>query len=253
MRRVMIVSVALLMAQGAVAGADEFLDNVRPFMRFFEDAALAQPGYAEGQFRYLSGDIDGFIIGAQGAYMLMPLFEAGGRVGFASLSNGESESGLMDPDFYARYLVVESPATKIAVGGLLNLPVGSDKILQGTFDFEGFGGLRYALPQIVVLGNFGFRMNGDLEINDVKQAEGKMSILFGGGLIYQVNPQVSILGELAFETEQYKNGDSLVQLTPGIDFELESGLKLRGALALGLSDAVPDFVLIAGVAMPFGG
>jgi hypothetical protein len=106
-------------------------------------------------------------------------------------------------------------------------------------------------------------MNGgyelDIDVPDIpgididNEIDGELSILFGGGLLYPVNETMTITGEFTFETDRYENGDSAVFLAPGIDYELASGMKIRGALALGLSDATPDFTLIAGAAMPFGG
>jgi hypothetical protein len=252
----------VLLAQSGAGG--EFLDGVRPFISFIEDAPMPTAGYGEAQFQYFSGDLDGFLIGAQGDYLFSPMITAGGRFGFMSVSvetitidpetfqqttTDESESGLADPVIFGRYTVSENAKTRIAAGGLIELPVGSEDIGHGTLDFGAFGALRYALTKGVILGHFGIRMNGDVD----NGPDGELSILFGGGMLYPVDEQVTVTGEFTFETERYEHSESMVQLTPGVDYQLESGLKLRGAMALGLSDGAPDFILMAGAAMPFGG
>lgn len=251
MRKALILMLvpAFAFAQGA-----DFMDGVRPFMSFIEDAAVAENMYGEGQFQY--ADFEGgssISLGVQGAYRVMPLMEAGGRVGFASVSPevGDGESGLLDVDVYGRYTVMEGPTMRVTAGALLNLPVGSDKIGEGTFDFGGFGALRYAMTKGVILGHFGLRINGDSEIETgygTFDVEREMQILFGGGILYPLSEAATLTGEFTFESAEYDGGDSALQLTPGIDFGLASGLKVRGALALGLSDGAPDMILIAGVA-----
>lgn len=247
----------LLVPTFAFAQGANFMDSVRPFMSFIEDAAVAEKMYGEGQFQY--ADFEGgssISVGAQGAYRVMPLMEAGARVGFASISpeQGDGESGLVDVDVYGRYTVSEGPAVRIAVGGLLNLPVGSDKIGEGTFDFQGFGAVRYAMTKGVILGHFGLRINGDSEVETAYgtfDVEREMQILFGGGILYPLSQMATLTGEFDFESAEFDGGDSSLQLTPGIDYQLASGLKIRGALALGLSDGAPDMVLMAGVAKNF--
>ena len=246
--------ILLLLPSFAFAQGANFMDNVRPFMSFIEDAAVAENMYGEGQFQY--ADFEGgssITFGVQGAYRVMPLMEAGVRVGFASVSPevGDGESGLLDADVYGRYTVSEGPTMRIVAGGMLNLPVGSDKIGEGTFDFEGFGAMRYAMTKGVILGHFGLRINGSQEMETgfgTVDVDRELQILLGGGILYPLSEMATLTGEFDFESSEYEDGDSSIQLAPGIDYQLASGLKIRGALALGLSDGAPDMVLMAGVA-----
>jgi len=246
--------ILLLVPTFAFAQGANFMDNVRPFMSFIEDAAVTENMYGEGQFQY--ADFEGgssITIGVQGAYRVMPLMEAGGRFAFASVSpeEGDGESGLLDADIYGRYTVSEGPTMRIVAGGMLNLPIGSDKIGEGTFDFEGFGAMRYAMTKGVILGHFGLRINGSQEIETAfgtADVDRELQILLGGGILYPLNEMTTLTGEFDFESAEFDGGDSSIQLTPGIDYQLASGLKIRGALALGLSDGAPDMVLMAGVA-----
>ncbi|MCU0613405.1 MAG: hypothetical protein MUE60_16675 [Candidatus Eisenbacteria bacterium] len=240
---------AFAFAQGA-----DFMDGVRPFMSFIEDAAVTENMYGEGQFQY--ADFEGgssMSFGVQGAYRVMPLMEAGGRFGFASISpeEGDGESGLLDADIYGRYTVSEGPKMRLVAGGMINLPIGSDKIGEGTFDFQGFGAMRYAMTKGVMLAHFGLRINGDSEVETAYgtfDVEREMQFLLGGGILYPLNEMATLTGEFDFESAEFDGGDSSIQLAPGIDYQLGSGLKVRGALALGLSDGAPDMVLMAGVA-----
>lgn len=242
-----------------VAAAD-FMDETRPFVRYMEDAGFPEKMYGEGVFQYQAWDgANAILIGVQDDYRVSPLMVVGGRFGFMSWSpdEGDGESGLMDLDVFGKYLVMDGPTTKMVAGVLLNLPIGSDKIFgNSTFDIEAFGALRYALEKMVILGNFGFRMNGSIDLGlDIPgiddEIDGELSILFGGGMLYPVNENVTLTGEFTFETDRYENADGPIQLTPGVDYTLASGLKLRGALSLGLSDGAPDFVLQAGAAKNF--
>lgn len=242
----------------APAAAADFVDITRPFIRYIEDAGFPEKMYGEGVFQYQAYDgANAILFGVQDDYRVSPLMVVGGRFGFMSWSpdEGDGESGLVDLDVFGKYLLMDGPTTKMAAGVLLNLPIGSDKILgNSTFDIEAFGAMRYALEKMVILGNFGFRLNGDYEIDTgfgTFDVDGELSILFGGGMLYPVNENVTITGEFTFETERYDGADGPIQLTPGVDYTLASGLKLRGALALGLSDGAPDFMLQAGAAKNF--
>jgi len=240
-----------------------FVEEVRPFVRYIEDAGFPETMYGEGVFQYQSWDgASAMMFGAQGDYLISPLMVVGARLGFMSWDPdaGDGESGLMDMDVFGKYLVIDGPEMKLAVGALLNLPIGTDKIFgNSTFDIEAFGALRYALDKLVLLGNFGFRINGGYEItvenpfgdDFTTDVDGELSILFGGGMLYPLNENVTLTGEFTFETERYDGADGPIQLTPGIDYALASGLKVRGAMALGLSDGAPDFTFQAGVAKNF--
>ncbi|MCK4412948.1 MAG: hypothetical protein KAY32_05345 [Candidatus Eisenbacteria sp.] len=237
----------------APAGAADLQDDVRPFISIIEDAAVASDGYAEGQFRYMSYENYNAIgFGGLGAYRVAPQVEAGARLAFASVDpdQGDSESGLTDLDLYARFTATETAEMRIAVGGLINLPVGSEDIAEGTFDFEGFGAIRYGLENLTFLGHFGFRINGELDRNGHK-TDRETQFLFGGGVLFAASEQATVTGEFTFRSKEYEGGEGALQLTPGIDFALPSGLRLRGAMALGLTDGAADIELIAGVAIPF--
>ncbi len=251
---ILLIAPSFVFAQGA-----DFMDGVRPFMSFIQDAAVAGRAYGEAQFAYADFEGGSSIgLGAQGTYRLMPLLEGGARFAFSSVDPdaGEGESGLVDADVWVRYTLSETPQLRVVAGGMLNLPIGSEDLGEGTFDLEGFGALRYAMTKGVILGHFGLRINADKE-KEIETPYGsgevdrELQVLFGGGILYPVNEAVTLTGEFTFVSSEIEDGDSGLQLTPGVDYEMASGLKIRGALALGLSDGAPNLVLMAGVAKNF--
>jgi hypothetical protein len=216
-------------------------DDVRLFQGFLMDAPITTVPYGEAGLQYSSYEYGSvFSIGVQGGYPVNPKIEIGGKLGFLNMSPevGDSQSGLSDIGVYGRYNVLPGK-TNISAGGYLTLPIGSEDVGQGNFDIGAFGALRHPLDN-------GMIITGVLGLNILDRAETETSILLGGGVIYPSSSQLSIIGELNLWT-----AIDYILLSGGVDYKLNSGGKIRGALGLGLDDGAPDLMFMGSYLMSF--
>ncbi|MDZ7344224.1 MAG: transporter [candidate division KSB1 bacterium] len=214
---------------------------------FFKDAVITTTPYGEGAFFYGNSDVvSNYTFGVRGGYDVSQALEVGAALAFASVDPdfGEGQSGLTDLLLSARYKIRLSGNTKLVAGGFLTLPMGAKDIGENHLDFGAFGALRHPLNSGVVLtANLGLDF---IEIGSGPAEDRKLSLALGGGVIYPVNSQVAIVGELNLETET-----EYALLSGGVDYQLKSGSRLRGTLGFGLNDGAPDFLFGAGFLMSF--
>jgi hypothetical protein len=252
-RRIMLILVWLgLGANFSLAQDTNATDEVRLFQNFFQDAPIAVNPYGEGFFQYstFDNDFSTIDVAVQGALPVADKLQLGGGVGFRSISPGvgDGQSGISDLLVSGRYNVMPGP-TSISVGAFATLPVGSEDIGEGTFDFSGFGSLRHYLPSGMALtGTFGleFIETKTFRFNPItgQTQEGSnrdTSVLIAGGLIYPTRNGINIVSELSIRTE----GD-FVLLTGALDYALKTGGRVRGGIGIGLDDGAPNFALRGG-------
>ncbi|MCI0511660.1 outer membrane beta-barrel protein [candidate division KSB1 bacterium] len=237
--------------------AQNTLDNIHLFQGFFHDATITKAPYGDAGFQYADYDnASSWGLGVKGGYGINPKLEVGGGISFLNYSNDivdKSESGISDLLVTGRYLL-STGATKMAAGGYVTLPIGSEDIAQGNLNFGFFGATRHPLSNgMVIVGTVGLDFVETKE-SDFDAKTGKYeektnhdsSILIGGGAIYPVNKQLNVIGELHLKTE----GDYML-LSGGADYVLQSGGHVRGALGLGLDDRAPDLLLMASYLLSF--
>lgn len=227
-------------------------DEVRLFQNFFQDAPIAANPYGESFFQYSTydNDVSGIDVAVQGALPVADKLQLGGGVAFRSISPsvGDGQSGISDVLVSGRYNVMPGP-TAISIGAWATLPVGSEDIGEGTFDFSGFGSLRHYLPSGVALtGTFGleFTETKVARFNAVTGAvttnsDHNTGVLIAGGLVYPTRGGINIVSELSLRTE----GD-FVLLSGGLDYALKAGGRVRGGIGIGLDDGAPNFTLRGG-------
>ncbi len=259
------LSVCAFLLVGSMSAAQERTertDNINLFQTYFQDATITDLVTGEGFFQYGTYDFADVIdVAAQVSIPVAPLFQVSGQVAFESVSPdaGEGESGITDIGASGRYQVLQG-LTPIAVGGFITLPIGSEKIGQGNFNFGFFGSLRHhpASSPLVITGTFGLeffetvtgrvaRINpitGAIEFETTKGRD--TSVLIGAGVLYPLQSGVSLVGEFNLRTE----GDYAL-LSGGLDYALSNGGRFRAALGLGLDDGAPDFALRLGYGMGF--
>jgi hypothetical protein len=212
-------------------------NEIHTFQTFLKDAPITTKPYAEAGLDFSSYELwNSFGFGIQGGYPVNPQFEVGGYLGFLNLSpdEGDSQSGITDITVAGRYNLLPSTPL-ISAGAYLTLPVGSEDVGQGNFDFGAFGALRYALQNgIVVTGTVG------LDFLETYNGRDVASHIAAGG-IYPVNNQLNVLGELNFRTDY-----DYTVLSVGGDYLLDIGGHVRGALGIGLEDGAPDFMILGG-------
>ncbi|MGH7496793.1 MAG: hypothetical protein ACREOO_30955 [bacterium] len=231
-----------------LANAQDTADNVNLFQTYFQDATIAKSINGEGFFQY--GTYNNFSIidlAAQSAFPVSPRFQVGGAWAFESVSpdQGDSQNGVTDIAVSGRYQVVQGK-TPVAIGALFTLPVGSEEIGDGNFNFGFFGSLRHDVESspIVLAGTFGLDFVESAGLGG--NSDRNTSVLIAGSVIY---PMRSGLG-LVFEINM-RPDDDYALLSGGLDYPLRGGGRVRGALGLGLDDAAPDFAFRLGYALGF--
>lgn len=238
--------------------AQNNLDDVKLFQNFLRDAPIAKTLFVNGGLAYSSydgrSDLD---IAAQGAYPINEKLHVDAALGFRSSSfddiefGGEKievdgESGLQDLYVGARYNVMPGK-TNVSAGGYVTLPIGEEKVGYGSLNFGGYGSLRHPLDNgMVITGTFGldFIEVTTVDINYVtgetsEDSEYETSITLAGGAIYPINEQMAAVGELMLRTEY-----DYMMLSGGVDYTLEMGSRVRGALGIGLDDGAPDLMFM---------
>jgi hypothetical protein len=254
-RRLMLTSAVLLLNANLSQAQTKYeTDNVRLFQTFFQDTPVAELPYGEGFFQYsaFEGDESSIDLAVLAGVPLTNEIQLTGGLGFRSLDLPRgTESGITDLAISGRYLVMPGP-TAIAVGALATLPIGSDEVGEGTFDFSAFGSLRHHLPSgLAITSTFG------LEFNEVKAAkynprtgqfedDRELGALIAGGLIYQLQSGLNLVTELNIRTE-----GEYVLLSGGLDYKLQSGGRIRGGIGIGLDDGAPNFAIRGGYFLEF--
>ncbi|NOZ60735.1 MAG: hypothetical protein GXO74_03555 [Calditrichaeota bacterium] len=250
------------------ATAQNGLNNVHLFQSYFFDAPIATTVYGEGGLEYATSSQSSvssntLFLNAKAGYPVNEKIEAGAQIGFTNYSvkvgsSSSSESGLNDLGIYGRYNITQNKQLNFSAGGMITLPIGSDKIGEGNLDFGFYGAVRYQLENgLVLAGNLGIifyeyqtmetKQTGpnpwDVEL--VKGSDRDNYLNLGIGGIYPINEQLNAVGELVL-----KSGMNYTMLSAGADYLLGSG-RVRGALGLGLDDAAPDFQIMASYGLTF--
>jgi len=242
-------AVALLLVLPVLA--QEALNNVHLFQSYFYDAPIAKAGYGQGGLIFASYENwNTFALGVMGGYPLNEKIELGTQLHYLNFSpeKGDGQSGISDIDVYGRYNVFDKDKTNISTGAMITLPIGSEDVGQGNMNFGGFGAIRHTLnSNMALVGTLGLMFYEKTEVKfnfdtfqDEKETSYDNYLNVGAGLVYAVNNQFNIVGELNIKTE----GDFMM-LSGGVDYVLGSG-RLRGGLGLGLDDGAPDFLLMGG-------
>lgn len=232
-----------------VYGQQNSLEDVHLFQNFFQDATTPDKPYGEallGFSNYTSVNV--INLGARGAFAINPQVEIGLALAFLNDNPdvGNSESGISDIKVLGRYQFLTNTRTQFSAGGYLTLPVGRNELGQNEGNFGAFGALRHPIAQGTVL--TGTLALDFLEGGPVGEGgwpavligeDREAVLLFGGGIIHEINEQLNVVGELDFMTE-----GQFGLLTAGVDYKLEYMGRLRGALGLGLDDGAPDVTIL---------
>ena len=226
----------------------EDLNDVRPFQAWIQDAVITEGVDLEPVVEFSNLDFASILFaGARTDYWIRPDLEIGARYGVVHLDptdfNGqrvEAETGASDLLLYTRYLFpVQEGLPRVAIGAGFDLPIGSEKVQQGTFDFLGFVAARHEIVNgVELLGNAGIE---SLE----RRGKRENGLRLGGGAIIPLTDELAGIAEFAIGT-----AGEFAAISGGVDLELPPGGHLRGAISIGLDDGAPDYQLLFGLAIP---
>ena len=224
-------------------------DARRLFQRFAEDSAIIPGGWVEGllSFEHFDGGVDRVFLVGNFAFQVGEQNEAGLRLGFEWLDANAGDldgSGLADIDAYFKHRF--AGVSPCAIGGLLKIPTAKEEKGLGTgkADFEFFGACRADLTAVTFTANAGARYNGD---PDPPLPESEVSVLAGAGAIFPTGRDFSVIVEATWESERLDGVGNDARLILGLQsVATRPGFGFRGAVALPLTDAAPDYQVFFG-------
>src|SRR5262245_50095039 len=224
-------------------------DARRLFQRFAEDAAVIPGGWMEGflSYEHFENGVERVFLEGLFAFQVGEENEAGLKLGFEWLEADEPAvdgSGLADIEGYFKHRF--SGSSPCAIGGLLKLPTADEDEALGTgkADFEFFGACRANLQSVTFTANAGARYNGE---PDPPFPESQVSVLAGAGAIFPVGREMSVVLEGTWESERFDGVGNDARLTIGLQgVATRPGFGFRGAVALPLTDAAPDYQVFFG-------
>jgi hypothetical protein len=239
--------------------------NDRLLQRPEWDGAVIANSWLEGSLRFQGWEIDDadFDVWMLGPTFMtslpnLPELELGARLAIIHFDPdfGGSETGVTDIDIWGKYQFYKTHSLMLSGGILLTLPTGSDDIIHpnasGEVNVEAFAAGRYqADRKTAIVGHFFLRKNSDADIDGGAELDGELQVGFGAGAIYEMTPQLNLIGQLNFATEAYEEFDNFIQLTGGAEFKVDSNLSLRGGLGLGLDEGAPEWEIMLAAAVTF--
>ncbi len=231
------IIVILLTISSITFSQESTKDDVRLLGNFFIDAAQPSSIYFAGDFTYADFDSgSGIALAGRAGLPITELIDVGSQWAYINrdFDGGGDASGLSALELSARYhLALADNPMKISLGGLFTLPIGADEVGGDSFNFGAFAAMRYpAQDNLVLTGNLGLY---SIEVADDRE----FSLHMGGGAIFELEPTINLIGELVIQTEE-----EYTMLTGGADIQLDSNIRLRPSLGIGLNDGAPDIQLM---------
>jgi hypothetical protein len=229
----------------------------RLFLGFAFDATLIDHQWWEGDLIYSDGDlVSSIVILGTGAVRVADRVEVGGDIGFG---NTDTPSGLPDGNgatdlnLYGKYYFGDTGKTEFAAGVQATVPSGDNTAGLGTdqWGLGGFGSLRYSFSRVTFAGQLGFRLNSDAEFLLSPSLDGETSFSALAAAIFPFSDDLSLVGELFWESKRFEGGESDTQFLVGLNWGVSTRGKVRAAVDFGLSDGAPDFEALIGYAFHF--
>ena len=241
--------VAPRIGRGALRGAD------RLFLSFVEDPAITARQHLEIQ---LDTQWDGLepdrssahLIGAF-AFPRLPQLEIGLRAGFGEIrpSGASNNTGALDTDVWAKFLVQHSERWETVVGTLITLPTGDadEGLGRDSTQAELFVAGSCSLEPSVLIGHVGVVTSADGEVFG-EPREGGTTVSAGVGVLVPLSSDASLVFEARYDGERLQGTDSDSLLLVGLDWKVHWRGKLRTALAAGLEGSSVDGRFLVGYA-----
>ncbi|HYV18924.1 MAG TPA: hypothetical protein VFC25_07835 [Verrucomicrobiae bacterium] len=230
-------------------------DSRRLFQRFAEDAAIIPGGWIEGQFNFehIDSGVERMNLSGLFAFAVGHTNEVGFRLGFEKLNANSPDpdgSGIDDADVYFKHRLLNGES-HCALGGLMKLGFADadEGLGTGKTDLEFFAACRADTHAATFTGNIGGRYNGQ---PDAPLPDSEVSILAGGAVIFPFGNEWSAVIEATWESERLDGVGNDARLTFGLQgVATRPGFGFRGAFAIPLTDATPDYQVLFGAVYIF--
>ncbi len=150
-----------------------------------------------------------------------------------------SESGLGDIVLRGEYDLLFEPVSpfNLVIDGIVKFPTASESKGLGTGKMDvGFSAeVGRTINNLYYYGRFGYMVVGEPSGADFNNP-----FLYGGGIGFDVNPDLYLTLSLQGSTSIDNNVDNPLEAVASGDYRLQRDLSLNGYFLLGLSDGSPD-------------
>ncbi|HKQ62884.1 MAG TPA: carboxypeptidase-like regulatory domain-containing protein [Candidatus Polarisedimenticolaceae bacterium] len=244
---------------GSGAAEPLFPGGERLFLQFVESPERAEHFRFEGRVDYADfseASVYGTSFLAAIQLDSWPQAEFGAKLGLATVdvSDGEDGSGLTDLALWAKLgvRVAHEDQPEFAFGALLTVPTGdSDEGLgQDALQSKLFATARWQLGFGSLSAHAGIATAEDGEVGGVV-LDGKVAPAAGAALVIRWHANLAWVLEASFEGARFEGLDDDARALAGLNWQPFSRGTVRLAAAIGLTDAAPDFQLLAGYAFDF--
>jgi len=257
MKKLLIISMmSIILGLAAISSAD-VTQNDRLLQRPEWDGAVVQQNWVDGTLRFQQwdtpfGDADAWTLGPTFITSLPAnrLLEIGGRFNVIRFDPDDysSENGLGDIELWGKYQFIKTSEYMLSAGLLVTLPTGSEDVVlpsaSGEVNVEVFAAGRFqASRALALIAHVGARQNSDMDVDIGPydgELDGELQFLAGGGVVFEVAPQLNLQGEINFATEAYDEYDNDIQFRVGFDYEIRPDLLIGGGTGIGLDDGAPE-------------
>jgi len=227
--------------------------HVRLFQSFFTDARVSESPYISGFFSAQDVGGDVFTLDVSGGAPVTSQIEVESRLAALFVNPGfaSNRQGISDWLITGRYLFDVDKAD-VAAGAQFTLPIGSEDVGAGNFNYGFYSAARYEISKR-------FLLTGNLQLNFVKipfltfsggffsvQESRETTVGTGFGGMIDVGGNLFFVGEFTYES---KTDFSVI--STGIDYFINRKGNIRVNAIFGLDEGAPDIGGSFGLLVPF--
>jgi len=234
--RLLTVTLLLVLISPASAQEHPARNNIRLLNNFFIDTSKSTSPFIAGKVGYAD-----YTIGSDSSFALKGSLPINDQIDIGlqwvystnDISPNSDSSGLGPLELNSRYYfdLANSPV-KMAVGGLITLPIGADDVAGDQFNLGAFIASRYPVQNNMVL-------SANLGLYSIDTPiDRELSVHLGFGTLFKLDETIHLIGEITIKTEQ-----KYAALTTGADIQLANKIHTRPALSVGLNDGAADLEL----------
>jgi len=243
----------ILLPAGSLYSQNDDFTHIRLFQSYFTDARVSESAYISGLFSALEAGTDILAFDTRGGAVITPEIEVETRIAALFIEPGLAggRNGVSDWLLTGRYLF-DMETIHLAAGSQFTLPVGSESVGAGNFNYGFYTASRYELTNWLMLtGNVNLnfiKIPFLTRIGDFFAFDESRETVFGAGTgaIVDVGGNVFLLSEFIFQT---KTDFSL--FSAGLDYFINRRGHIRLNIFAGLDNGAPDSGISFGLIIPF--